>query len=80
MKRFAAMFTLTLALLPVRPSFAEWTRLADTVYAYVGERDASPAHSFAANAGIVIGRDGVLVIDTLISAKEGNGSLRTSAR
>jgi glyoxylase-like metal-dependent hydrolase (beta-lactamase superfamily II) len=37
----------------------------------VGVKDASPATSFAANAGIVIGRDGVLVVDTLISAKEG---------
>ena len=50
---------------------AELTRIADNVYSYVGEKDASPAHSFAANAGIVIGRDGILVVDTLISAKEG---------
>ncbi len=50
---------------------AELTKLADNVYAYVGVKDASPAHSFAANAGIVIGRDGVLVVDTLISAREG---------
>jgi len=46
------------------------TKLADNVYSYVGEKDGSPAHSFAANAGIIIGRDGVLVVDTLISAKE----------
>lgn len=60
-----------LSLLWARPAAAELTRLADNVYAYVGVTDASPAHSFAANAGIVIGRDGVLVVDTLISAKEG---------
>lgn len=47
------------------------TKIADNVYSYVGQKDASPAHSFAANAGIVIGRDSVLVIDTLISAREG---------
>jgi len=47
------------------------TRIADNVYSYVGQKDASPANSFAANAGIVIGRDGILVVDTLISAKEG---------
>lgn len=47
------------------------TKIADNVYSYIGQKDASPAHSFAANAGIVIGRDCVLVIDTLISAKEG---------
>lgn len=62
---------LTLLALGVPSAFADLTRLSDNVYAYVGEKDASPAHSFAANAGIVIGRDGVLVVDTLISAKEG---------
>jgi len=46
------------------------TKIADNVYSYVGEKDASPSRSFAANAGIVIGRDGILVVDTLISAKE----------
>lgn len=46
------------------------TKIADNVYSYVGQKDASPTHSFAANAGIVIGRDGILVVDTLISAKE----------
>lgn len=71
MKRFVAISTLILPLLFVRTGFAELTKLADDVYAYVGVKDASPARSFAANAGIVIGRDGVLVIDTLISAKEG---------
>jgi cyclase len=47
------------------------TKIADNVYSYVGAKEASPANSFAANAGIVIGRDGILVVDTLISAKEG---------
>ena len=51
-------------------SRAGLTKIADNVYSYVGEKDASPTHSFAANAGIVIGRDGILVVDTLISAKE----------
>jgi cyclase len=46
------------------------TKLADNVYSYVDVKNASPANSFAANAGIVIGRDGILVVDTLISAKE----------
>jgi glyoxylase-like metal-dependent hydrolase (beta-lactamase superfamily II) len=62
---------LALLLLAITPAFAELTQLADNVYAYVGGTDASPAASFAANAGIVIGRDGVLVVDTLVSAKEG---------
>ena len=47
------------------------TKISDNVYSYVGQKDSSPAHSFAANAGIVIGRDGILVVDTLISAREG---------
>ncbi|MBF0462554.1 MAG: MBL fold metallo-hydrolase [Magnetococcales bacterium] len=71
MKKLLSLFTLILTLLIVQPAFAALTRLADNVYAYVGSQDAAPTHSFAANAGIVIGRDGVLVVDTLISAKEG---------
>jgi glyoxylase-like metal-dependent hydrolase (beta-lactamase superfamily II) len=46
------------------------TKLADNVYSYVDVKSAAPAESFAANAGIVVGRDGILVVDTLISAKE----------
>ena len=49
---------------------AELTKIADNVYSYVDVKNASPANSFAANAGIVIGRDAILVVDTLISAKE----------
>ncbi|MBF0137359.1 MAG: MBL fold metallo-hydrolase [Magnetococcus sp. DMHC-1] len=71
MKKFFALSILLLTLFNVQSAGAELTRLTDKVYAYVGVKDASAAHSFAANAGIVIGRDGVLVIDTLISAREG---------
>lgn len=46
------------------------TKLAENVYSYVDVKSATPAESFAANAGIVVGRDGILVVDTLISAKE----------
>jgi hypothetical protein len=44
-------------------------RIADGVYAYVDGGIFSAA-SFGANAGIIVGRDGIVVIDTLISAKE----------
>jgi cyclase len=71
MKKLTVFSALFLTLLFVQTACAELAKLADNVYAYVGVKDASPAHSFAANAGIVIGQDGVLVIDTLISAKEG---------
>ena len=46
------------------------TKIADGVYSYVDSKDPSPAHSFGANAGIIIGRDGIVAVDTLISAKE----------
>jgi len=46
------------------------TPIADNVYSYVNVKNASPANSFAANAGIIVGRDGIVVVDTLISAKE----------
>ncbi|GFO64598.1 MBL fold metallo-hydrolase [Geomonas paludis] len=73
MRKTAVLTTLVLAftLLLAQAACAELTKLADNVYSYVGSNDASPGHSFAANAGIVIGKEGVLVIDTLISAKEG---------
>jgi len=46
------------------------TKIADNVYSYVDVKNAAGGNSFAANAGIVVGTDGILVIDTLISAKE----------
>lgn len=67
----AALSALVLTLLFVNSACAELTKISNNVYSYVGVKDASPGNSFAANAGIVIGRDGVLVVDTLISAKEG---------
>jgi glyoxylase-like metal-dependent hydrolase (beta-lactamase superfamily II) len=71
MKRNIVPFVTILILLCVQNAFADLTKLSHNVYAYVGVKDASPAHSFAANAGIVIGDNGVLVVDTLMSAREG---------
>ena len=74
MKKTAVLTALSaviLTLMFVQTACAELTKLTENVYSYVGLKDSSPASSFAANAGIVIGKDGVLVIDTLISAKEG---------
>jgi cyclase len=45
-------------------------KISDHVYAYAGTINPSPANSFGANAGIVIGDKGILVVDTLGSAKE----------
>ncbi len=69
MKKISLLLPVLLLFLAT-PALANLTKVADNVYSYVGEKDASPAHSFAANAGIVVGRDGILVVDTLISAKE----------
>lgn len=52
------------------------TRIADGVYAYVGAKNATPAASFGANAGIVIGHDGIAVIDTLVSSREAKRFIR----
>ncbi|MBI4793384.1 MAG: MBL fold metallo-hydrolase [Deltaproteobacteria bacterium] len=46
------------------------TEISANVYAYVDTRNMSAQNSFGANAGIIIGRDGILVVDTLISSSE----------
>jgi cyclase len=72
MRRFIIWSLFVTVALSAATAFAQegLTKLADNVYSYVGVKNASPANSFAANAGIVVGRDGILVVDTLISAKE----------
>jgi cyclase len=67
-----SIFILAIVFLCVPSAFAGGglTKIADGVYSYVDVKQASPQNSFGANAGIVIGRDGIVVIDTLISAKE----------
>jgi glyoxylase-like metal-dependent hydrolase (beta-lactamase superfamily II) len=58
-------------LLPASVSAAPGlTRLADGVYAYVDTKNMSAANSFGANAGVIVGRDAILVVDTLVSARE----------
>ena len=52
------------------------TKIADGVYSYVDTKNSSPQNSEGANAGIIIGRDGIVVIDTLISAKEARRFIR----
>ncbi|HEX2928003.1 MAG TPA: MBL fold metallo-hydrolase [Ruminiclostridium sp.] len=46
------------------------TQITDNVYAYVDIKNGSEENSFGSNAGIIIGRDGIAVVDTRISAKE----------
>jgi glyoxylase-like metal-dependent hydrolase (beta-lactamase superfamily II) len=46
------------------------TQVDENVYAYVDAKNSSKDNSFGANAGIIIGEDGIVVVDTMISAKE----------
>jgi cyclase len=52
------------------------TKIAEDVYAYVNVTGAGPHNSFGANAGAIIGKDGIVVIDTLISSKEAKRFIR----
>ena len=71
MRRFlGSMLVMTVLFATTASAGQGLTKLADNVYSYVDVKNATPAESFAANAGIVVGRDGILVVDTLISAKE----------
>jgi glyoxylase-like metal-dependent hydrolase (beta-lactamase superfamily II) len=51
-------------------------KITDGVYAYLNIKSGSPDNRFGANAGIVIGDKGVLVVDTLTSAKEAEKFLK----
>jgi glyoxylase-like metal-dependent hydrolase (beta-lactamase superfamily II) len=44
-------------------------RITENVYSYVGASDGSASNSFGANAGIVIGKDAIVAVDALVSAK-----------
>jgi cyclase len=52
------------------------TKIAEDVYSYVDVKGGGPKNSFGANAGAIIGRDGIVVIDTLISSKEAKRLIR----
>jgi len=53
-----------------RQTGAALKKISDSVYSYTDIPDGTPGHAFSANAGIVIGKDAVLVVDTLTSARE----------
>jgi glyoxylase-like metal-dependent hydrolase (beta-lactamase superfamily II) len=52
------------------------TKIAEGVYSYIDEKNPLPSRSFGANAGIIIGRDSIVVVDTLISSKEAQRFIR----
>ncbi len=73
----AAALVLAILAAQVRAASAEGlTKIADNVYSYVDMKKSSPATSFGANAGIIIGEKGVVVVDTLVSAKQAKKFIR----
>jgi glyoxylase-like metal-dependent hydrolase (beta-lactamase superfamily II) len=72
MKRFVVICAVFLITLVCGTALAQQglTKISENVYSYVDVKDAAPGNSFSANAGIIIGSDGILVVDTLISARE----------
>lgn len=72
MKRLTMICFVFLSVVLCRGAFAQegLTKIADNVYSYVDVKNGSAANSFAANAGIIVGKDGIVVVDTLISAKQ----------
>ncbi len=72
MKRFTVFCFVIMSVVICRQSFAQegLTKIAKNVFSYVDVKDGSAANSFAANAGIIVGKDGIVVVDTLISAKQ----------
>jgi glyoxylase-like metal-dependent hydrolase (beta-lactamase superfamily II) len=45
-------------------------KITDSIYSYTDVKGASPKNSFGANTGIVIGKDFLVAVDSLISAQE----------
>ncbi len=58
------------------PARAGLAKIADGIYTYVDVKNATARNSFGANAGIIVGKDGIVVVDTLISAKEAKRFIR----
>ncbi len=52
------------------------TKIAEGVYASVDVKNGGPKNSYGANGGIIIGKDGIVVVDTMISAKEAKDFIR----
>lgn len=46
------------------------SKITDSAYSYVDVKEAAPKKSFGANAGIVIGKDFLVAVDSLMSARE----------
>jgi len=78
MKKSVSVYLLALVLFLSMSSyvFAELVKISDGVYSYIDAKGVAPANGFGANAGIVVGKDGILVVDTLISAKKAKAFIK----
>lgn len=77
-KSISSWIAVCFLFLTTQSTYAEsgLVQISDHVYSYVDVKDGSPTYSYGANAGIAIGKDAILVVDTLVSAKEGKRLLR----
>ena len=71
-KIFCSVFAVVYFLILTNEIYAKdhLVKITDNIYSYVDAEKPTPATSYGANAGIVVGEEAVLVIDTLISSKE----------
>ncbi len=78
MKRSVSVFGLVFVLFftMISYGFAALTKISEHVYSYIDTKGASPANGFGANAGIIIGKEGILVVDTLISSRKAQGFIK----
>ncbi len=69
-----ALIILSLVLFLVQSTMAqpraELKKVTESVYSYLAVPGGTPGNAFSANAGIIIGKDAVLIVDTLTSAGE----------
>jgi cyclase len=74
----SVLVLITVLLVTASPTLAEQklSKISNNVYAYVGSTDDSASNSFGANAGVIIGEDAVLVIDTLISDQKAKAFIK----
>ncbi len=73
MKKFISSFIIfAIAVFLCIPATADETfvKISDSVFAYSDVKNASPANSFGANVGLIVGSNGLVVVDTLSSAKD----------
>jgi len=65
MKKFLVFCMVSaVVIFSVHPVSADLVKIADNVYSYLDVKNPSPENGYGANAGMIIGKDGIVVIDT----------------